>query len=229
MDLNYSAEEIAFRDEVRAWIRENLPDHVRDKVLNYREFSKGDLLGWHRKLAKKGWVAPFWPKEWGGTEWTVVQRYIFEEECGAAGCPPIVAFGVRMCAPVLLRFGTDEQKQRYLPGLCDGSLIGAHGMSEPGSGSDAFSLSTSAVEDGEGWRLNGSKTFTTNGPVADVFVVFATTDKAKRFAGLCAFLVDRDMGWKSEFIQTMGEGGPASLPLFLLESGKAMRPQDHSA
>src|SRR2546425_277615 len=112
MDLNYSPEEAAFRDEVRAWIGANLPGELRDRVLNYRELSKDDLLRWHKTLAKKGWVAPHWPKEWGGTDWTVVQRYIFEEECGAAGAPPIVPFGVRMCAPVLLRFGTDAQKQR---------------------------------------------------------------------------------------------------------------------
>src|SRR5205814_1263264 len=79
-----------------------------------------DLLSWHRTLAKKGWIAPHWPKDWGGTDWTVVQRYIFEEECGAAGTPPIVPFGVRMCAPVLLRFGTDAQKQRFLPRMYNG-------------------------------------------------------------------------------------------------------------
>jgi alkylation response protein AidB-like acyl-CoA dehydrogenase len=91
----------------------------------------------------------------------------------------------------IARYGTDDQKQRYLPGLCSGTLIGGHAMSEPGSGSDAFALATTAVEDGDGWRLNGSKTFVTNGPVADVFVVFATTDRTKGFAGLCAFLVER--------------------------------------
>ena len=88
-------------------------------------------------------------------------------------------------------FGTDEQKRRYLPGLCDGSLIGGHAMSEPGSGSDALSLTTSATRSGEGWVLNGSKTFVTNAPESDVFVVFATTDRSLGFAGLSAFLVDR--------------------------------------
>jgi len=136
VDLNYSAEEIAFRDEVRGWLRENLPADLRDKVLNYRELTKDDLLGWHKILARKGWVAPFWPKEWGGIDWTVVQRYIFEEECGAAGTPPIVAFGVRMCAPVLLRFGTDAQKQKFLPRIYHGEDFWVKGYSEPGSGSD---------------------------------------------------------------------------------------------
>src|SRR5215471_15017215 len=109
MDLNYSTEEAAFRDEVRGWLRANLPDDLRDKVVNYRELSRDDLLRWHKILARKGWVAPDWPQEWGGTGWNVVQRYIWEEECGAAGTPPVVPFGVRMVAPVLLRFGTPEQ------------------------------------------------------------------------------------------------------------------------
>ena len=111
MDLNYSAEETAFRDQVRGWLSENLPTELRDKVVNYREMNKEDLLRWHKILAKKGWVAPEWPREWGGTDWTVVERYIFEEEMGYAGAPPLIPFGLRMCAPVLLRFGTDAQKQ----------------------------------------------------------------------------------------------------------------------
>ena len=117
MDLNYSAEEAAFRDEVRGWLAQNLPHDLRDKVRDYKELSKDDLERWHKILARKGWVAPDWPVEWGGTGWNVVQRYIFEEECGYAGCPPLVAFGLRMCAPVLFRFGTDAQKRRHLPAI----------------------------------------------------------------------------------------------------------------
>src|SRR5260370_16753492 len=133
MDLNYSPEETAFRDEVRSWLRESLPGDLRDKVLNYRELAKDDLLGWHKILAKKGWVAPFWPKEWGGTDWTVVQRDIFEEEGGAAGTPPVVAFGVRMCAPVLLRFGPDGHKPRLLPPIYNGADFLAQRYSQPAS------------------------------------------------------------------------------------------------
>src|SRR5207247_2311793 len=88
-------------DVQRLWLEATLPSDLRDKVLSYGELTKDELLGWHKTLAKKGWIAPHWPREWGGIDWTVVQRYIFEEECGAAGCPPIVPFGVRMCAPVL--------------------------------------------------------------------------------------------------------------------------------
>jgi alkylation response protein AidB-like acyl-CoA dehydrogenase len=192
VDLNYSAEEIAFRDEVRGWLRENLPTELRDKVLNYRELTKDDLLGWHKILAKKGWIAPFWPKEWGGTDWTVVQRYIFEEECGAAGTPPIVAFGVRMCAPVLLRFGTDAQKQKFLPRIYNGEDFWVQGYSEPGSGSDLASLKTRAVRDGDSYVVTGQKIWTTLGHYGDwIFCLVRTDTKTeKRQDGISFLLVD---------------------------------------
>jgi len=192
MDLNYSPEETAFRDEVRAWIAANLAADVRDKVLNYRELSKDDLLGWHKTLAKKGWVAPGWPKEWGGTDWTVVQRYIFEEECGAAGCPPIVPFGVRMCAPVLLRFGTDAQKQRFLPRMYNGEDFWVQGYSEPGAGSDLASLKTRAVRDGDHYVVTGQKIWTTLGHYGDwIFCLVRTDPKTeKRQDGISFLLVD---------------------------------------
>ena len=192
MDLNYSPDEAAFRDEVRAWIGVNLPDELRDKVLNYRELSKDDLLSWHKTLAKKGWIAPHWPKEWGGTDWTVVQRYIFEEECGAAGCPPIVPFGVRMCAPVLLRFGTDAQKQRFLPRMYNGEDFWVQGYSEPGAGSDLASLKTRAVRDGDHYVVTGQKIWTTLGQYGDwIFCLVRTDAKTeKRQDGISFLLVD---------------------------------------
>jgi alkylation response protein AidB-like acyl-CoA dehydrogenase len=192
MDLNYSPDEAAFRDEVRAWIGANLPRELRDKVLNYRELSKDDLLSWHKTLAKKGWIAPHWPKEWGGTDWTVVQRYIFEEECGAAGCPPIVPFGVRMCAPVLLRFGTDAQKQRFLPRMYNGEDFWVQGYSEPGAGSDLASLKTRAVRDGDHYVVTGQKIWTTLGQYGDwIFCLVRTDAKTeKRQDGISFLLVD---------------------------------------
>ncbi len=192
MDLNYSPEEAAFRDEVRAWIRANLPEAVRDKVLNYRELTKDDLVGWHRTLARKGWVAPHWPVEWGGTGWTVVQRYIFEEECGAAGCPPVVPFGVRMCAPVLLRFGTDAQKQRFLPPMYQGDDFWCQGYSEPGSGSDLASLKTRAVRDGDHYVVTGQKIWTTLAHYADWIFCLVRTDpgREKRQEGISFLLID---------------------------------------
>jgi alkylation response protein AidB-like acyl-CoA dehydrogenase len=192
MDLNYSPDEAAFRDEVRTWLDDNLPDELRDKVVNYKELSKGDLLRWHRILAKKGWVAPDWPTEWGGTEWTVVQRYIFEEECGAAGCPPVVAFGVRMCAPVLLRFGTPEQKGRFLPRIYHGEDFWCQGYSEPGSGSDLASLKTRAVRRGDQYVVTGQKIWTTLAHHADWIFCLVRTDatREKRQEGISFLLID---------------------------------------
>ena len=209
MDLNYSPEETAFRNEVRGWIRRNLPDALRDKVLNYRELTKDDLLSWHRTLAGKGWVAPFWPKEWGGTDWTVVQRYIFEEECEAAGCPPVVAFGVRMCAPVLLRFGTPEQKQRFLPRIYKGDDFWVQGYSEPGSGSDLASLKTRAVRDGDHYVVTGQKIWTTLGHYGDWIFCLVRTDTttAKRQDGISFLLVD------------MKTPGITVRPLILMDQG----------
>src|SRR5207247_3498799 len=145
MDIHHSSEERAFRDRVRGWLRDNLPPDLRDKVQNYETFSKDDLQRWHRILARQGWVAPSWPIEWGGTGWNVVQRYIFEEECGYAGAPPLIPFGLAMCGPVLLEFGSDAQKRRFLPRIYRGDDVWCQGYSEPGSGSDLASLRTSAV------------------------------------------------------------------------------------
>jgi len=192
MDLNYSPDEAAFRDEVRAWIGATLPNELRDKVLNYSELTKDEMLRWHKTLAKKGWIAPHWPKEWGGTDWTVVQRYIFEEECGAAGCPPIAPFGVRMCAPVLLRFGTDAQKQRFLPRMYNGEDFWVQGYSEPGAGSDLASLKTRAVREGDHYVVTGQKIWTTLGHYGDwIFCLVRTDSKTeKRQDGISFLLVD---------------------------------------
>ncbi|MGH8669924.1 MAG: acyl-CoA dehydrogenase family protein, partial [Burkholderiales bacterium] len=149
MDLNYSPDELTFRDEVRAWLESNLPKDLKEKVAGYAHLSKDDLLRWHRILAKKGWVAPAWPEEWGGTGWNLVQRYIFEEELGYAGGPMLIPFGLAMCAPVLLRFGTEAQKQRFLPRIYQGEDFWCQGYSEPGSGSDLASLKTKAVRNGD--------------------------------------------------------------------------------
>jgi hypothetical protein len=192
MDLNYSTEEAAFRDEVRAWLRANLPQDLREKVENYQHLSKDDLMRWHRTLAKKGWVAPAWPKEWGGTGWNVVQRYIFEEELGYAGAPPIIPFGVTMCAAVLLRFGTDAQKKRFLPRIYNGEDFWCQGYSEPGSGSDLASLKTKAVRHGDHYVVNGQKIWTTLAHYADWIFCLVRTDPTleKRQEGISFLLMD---------------------------------------
>lgn len=192
MDLNYSPEELAFRDEVRAWLQANLPDDLREKVANYEELGKEDLLRWHKILAKKGWIAPEWPVEWGGQNWTVVQRHIFEEECGLAGCPPLIPFGLKMCAPVLLRFGTEEQKQRFLPRIYNGDDFWCQGYSEPGSGSDLASLKTSARREGDYYIVNGQKIWTTMAQHADWIFCLVRTDPntEKRQQGISFLLFD---------------------------------------
>ena len=214
MDLNYSQEESAFRDEVRGWLKANLPQDLRDKMANHDHLSRDDLMRWHKILAKKGWVAPAWPKEWGGTGWNVVQRYIFEEECGYAGTPPIVSFSMHMCGPVLLRFGTDAQKKRFLPRMYDGEDFWCQGYSEPGSGSDLASLKTKAerVRDekaGDHYVVNGQKIWTTLGHYADWIFCLVRTDSSlsKRQEGISFLLID------------MKSPGITVQPLILMDGG----------
>jgi hypothetical protein len=209
MDLNYSQDESAFRDEVRGWIRQNLPQKLRDKIANYEELGREDLLQWHRILAKKGWVAPAWPKEFGGTDWNVVQRYIFEEECGFAGTPPLIPFGLSMCGPVILRFGTPEQKKRFLPGIYNGDVFWCQGYSEPGSGSDLASLKTKAERQGDHYVVNGQKIWTTLGHIADWIFCLVRTDSSlsKRQEGISFLLID------------MKTPGITVRPLILMDGG----------
>src|SRR5258708_7795679 len=192
MDLNYSQEESAFRDEVRSWLKANLPQELREKIANYDELGREDLLRWHKILAKKGWVAPAWPKELGGTGWNVVQRYIFEEECGFAGTPPLIPFGLSMCGPVILRFGTDAQKKRFLPRIYNGDDFWCQGYSEPGSGSDLASLKTKAERQGDHYIVNGQKIWTTLGHIADWIFCLVRTDSSlsKRQEGISFLLID---------------------------------------
>ncbi len=209
MDLNYSQEELAFRDEVRAWLESNLPQDLRDKVATYQELGREDLLRWHRILARQGWVAPSWPREWGGTGWNVVQRYIFEEECGYAGTPPLIPFGLSMCGPVLLRFGTEEQKKRFLPRIYNGDDFWCQGYSEPGSGSDLASLKTKAERRDGHYVVNGQKIWTTLGHCADWIFCLVRTDSnlAKKQEGISFLLID------------MKTPGITVRPLVLLDGG----------
>ena len=192
MDLDYSADERAFRDLVRDWLRANLPDDLRARVARYGPLSRDDLARWHRILAAKGWIAPAWPTEWGGTGWNVVQRYLFEEECGYAGAPPLSPFGLMMCGPVLLRFGTQAQKERFLPRIYAGDEFWCQGYSEPGSGSDLASLRTAAVRKGEVYVVDGQKTWTTHAHMADwIFCLVRTSrESERRQEGISFLLID---------------------------------------
>ena len=208
MDLNYSPEELAFRDEVRSWLAANLPQELKDRG----HLSKEELMRWHRILAQKGWVAPAWPKEWGGTGWNVVQRYIFEEELGYAGSPPIIPFGINMCAPVLLAFGTEAQKKRFLPRIYRGEDFWCQGYSEPGSGSDLASLKTKALREGDHYVVNGQKIWTSYAHYADWIFCLVRTDPTveKRQEGISFILMD------------MKSPGITVRPLILMDGGHAV-------
>ncbi len=191
MELKYSSEETAFRDEVRAFLARELPAHLSSKVKRSQRLGKADIEEWQAILHKKGWLAPTWPKAYGGVEWTAVQRSIFEEECCAAGAPRVLPFGLNMLGPVLMKFGTDEQKAHYLPRILDGTDWWCQGYSEPGAGSDLASLKTRAVRDGDHYVVNGQKTWTTLGQYANrMFCLVRTSSEGKPQAGISFLLID---------------------------------------
>jgi len=158
MDLEYSAAEKSFRDDIRTFIRQNLSKDVAAKVLGHKRLAREDYIGWQRVLHTRGWSGSTWPKEFGGPGWTAVQQHIFDEECTAAGAPPVIAFGVRMVAPVIMKYGSAAQQQFYLPRILSGEHWWCQGYSEPGAGSDLASLKTTALRRGETYVVNGQKT-----------------------------------------------------------------------
>lgn len=119
MDLNYSAADDAFRQEVRGWLEAELPKDIQDKVLNHRRLNRDDFVRWHKALAAKGWSVPHWPVEWGGTGWSPIQKHIWDEECARIGAPGVLPFGVSMVAPVIMKYGNEAQKCYYLPRILD--------------------------------------------------------------------------------------------------------------
>jgi alkylation response protein AidB-like acyl-CoA dehydrogenase len=191
MDITYTAEEQAFRAEVRAFLKDHLPADISAKVREGKRLAREDHVRWHAALNARGWLAVHWPKQYGGTGWDAVQRHIFDEECAAAGAPQIIPFGVSMVAPVIIKFGTEEQKQHYLPRILDGTDWWCQGYSEPGAGSDLASLKTRAVRDGDHYVVNGQKTWTTLGQHADwIFCLVRTDPAAKQQEGISFLLID---------------------------------------
>jgi alkylation response protein AidB-like acyl-CoA dehydrogenase len=191
MDLSYSPEETAFRDEVRAFLSEKLPAEMSDKVRAGKELGKEGHDKWHSILNEQGWLAPNWPREYGGAEWNAVQRHIFEEECALASAPRIVPFGLSMLAPVLQKFGSKEQNDYWLPRILSGEDWWCQGYSEPGAGSDLASLKTKAVRDGDHYIVNGQKTWTTLGQYANmIFCLVRTDPDAKQQEGISFLLID---------------------------------------
>ncbi len=191
MDMTFSADDAAFRAEVRAYLAEATPAELKYKVENGIEMQRQDVVGWHKILHEKGWVAPNWPAAHGGPGWSLTQKYIFDEELGLAGAPRLVVFGINMCGPVLIGFGTEEQKRRFLPPMLSGEHIWCQGYSEPDAGSDLASLRTTAVRDGDEWVINGAKTWTTKAHWADwCFLLARTSSEGKKQEGISFILVD---------------------------------------
>ena len=191
MDLSYSPEETAFRDEVRAFLRDELPPELAEKVRLGRELRKEDYERWHAILSARGWLATGWPEEHGGPGWDAIQRHIFEEECALAHAPRVVPFGVTMLGPVLQKFGRAEQKAHWLPRILSGEDWWCQGYSEPGAGSDLASLKTRAVRDGDHYVVDGQKTWTTLGQHANmIFCLVRTDPDVKAQEGISFLLID---------------------------------------
>ncbi|GAC1353458.1 MAG: acyl-CoA dehydrogenase family protein [Polyangiales bacterium] len=191
MDLSFTPEERAFRDEVRTWIRQAMPPHLRAKADADAHFESDEVMEWHRILYAKGWVAPHWPKEVGGAGLDVARRFILTEELELAGAPALSPFGLSMVGPLLIQFANDAQKQRYLPKILAGEEKWCQGYSEPNAGSDLASLRLEAADAGDHFVLNGQKTWTTYAQYADWIFVLARTDpKAKKQAGISFLLCD---------------------------------------
>lgn len=208
MDMSFSAEDEGFRQEVRAFLDAKLPKDVAHKVHNGYHVSRPEIMAWHEALHEQGWITPNWPEEWGGPGWTVNQKYIYDEESSLAGAPRVIAFGITMCGPVLMRYGTDEQKNHFLPKISSGEIIFCQGYSEPGSGSDLASLKMKAERDGDDFVLNGQKIWTTSAHMADwIFCLVRTSNTGKRQEGITFILVD------------MATPGVTVKPLITIERG----------
>ncbi|QHJ00469.1 pimeloyl-CoA dehydrogenase large subunit [Xylophilus rhododendri] len=191
MDLQFTPQEQAFRAEVQAFLKDQLPPELAHKVRNSLRLSKQDLERWHAILNERGWLANHWPQEYGGPGWTPVEKFIFEHECALAGTPRIVPFGLSMLGPVMIKYGNQAQKDYWLPRILNGADWWCQGYSEPGAGSDLASVKTTAVREGDHYIVNGQKTWTTLGQHANmIFCLVRTNREAKAQAGISFLLVD---------------------------------------
>ena len=191
MDLAFTPEEQQFREDIRAWVGENLPADIAHKVHNALHLTRDDMQRWAKILGKKGWLGHAWPKEFGGPGWNAVQKHLFEEECALGGAPRVVPFGPVMVAPVIMAFGNAEQQNRFLPGIASGDVWWSQGYSEPGSGSDLASVKTRAERQGNTFLVNGQKTWTTLGQYGEwIFCLVRTSTEGKPQTGISFLLID---------------------------------------
>jgi len=191
MQLNWTPEERRFREDVREFVSANLPADIRDKVMRHQRLHRDDYIRWHCALDARGWGAPTWPGEFGGTGWNAIERLIFEVECFSAGAPRLLPFGLSMIGPVLMKYGSRAQQERFLPRIVRMQDWWCQGYSEPGSGSDLASLKTRAERDGDHYRVDGQKTWTTLAQYADwMFCLVRTNSEVKQQLGISLLLID---------------------------------------
>jgi alkylation response protein AidB-like acyl-CoA dehydrogenase len=193
MDLRLSREDEAFRDEVRAFLAASLPESIRSKTALEERISREEMVEWHRILNDRGWVAPHWPVEWGGTGWGPIRQYLFKEELQLAPAPDPYMQNINLVGPVLIAFGTEEQKQRFLPKLKTLEYWFCQGFSEPGAGSDLASLKTTAVRDGNHYVVTGQKIWTSRAHWSNWMFALVRTDPAERKQrGITYLLLEMD-------------------------------------
>ena len=192
MDMSFTPGQEEFRKEVRQWIQEAMPPHIKKKANSGGNFEQPEVMDWQKVLAEKGWAALNWPKEVGGPGWDAAQRFIFAEEIELSGAPQLSPFGLAMVGPLIIQFGSDAQKKRFLPKILNGEEVWCQGYSEPNAGSDLASLKCRAEDDGQGnYIVNGQKTWTTYAQYADwIFLLVRTNPNVKNQAGISFLLVD---------------------------------------
>ena len=191
MDLAFSDDDLAFREDVRTFVSENLPEDIAESARRGRPISKPDIQRWQRILYDQGWAAPAWPAEYGGTGWDATKRYIFDEVMAEFDTPETIPFGLLMVGPLIYTFGNDAQKARFLPTILTGEEWWCQGYSEPGAGSDLASLQTKAVRDGDNYVVNGTKTWNSSAHIADwVFCLVRTSNEGKQQEGISFLLID---------------------------------------
>jgi len=211
LDISFSDEDIAFQQDVQSWLAEAWPQEVRDRKNRSAlgRLSKDDIVSWQKRLADKGWAATNWPEEHGGAAFSPTQSYIYDLERARVGAPNVVPFGITMVAPVIMKFGTDEQKQTFLPKILNSDIWFCQGYSEPGSGSDLASLNTKAEDKGDHYLINGVKTWTTLAQYADwMFCLVRTSNEEIRQLGISFVLIDmKTPGIEVKPIVTLDEPG----------------------
>lgn len=191
MNFGISRDDLAFASEVRAFIAGALPEEIRTKVRSELRLTRAEMTSWQRRLFDQGWVAPAWPRDHGGTGWSLARQYVFKRELGLGFAPDLPAFGLQMIGPVLYTFASQEQKQRYLPGILTGETWWCQGFSEPNAGSDLASLKTRATLDGNHYVVSGQKIWTSLAHLADMmFCLVRTESTPKPQACLSLLLLD---------------------------------------